>query len=202
MNYLTNYYKNLSEQLQNKINSLQQVLLEYEDIPPGGPEPAEPVGDSNAVLSAKKFQTTNPPPPGGGPWITHDNWNNIFWMLLNMLGNPPSWWTTNYWPVEVPAGIDPILHTWGTFITEIMGAVERAGCEGAECGNNANLGPAGPERYWAVQETWARISAAANNGQPRPFPIQYQARYHPVSGSNVQIGMRDWEGSNQYNFGV
>jgi hypothetical protein len=29
MNYLTNYYKNLSEQLQEELNNLENVILEY-----------------------------------------------------------------------------------------------------------------------------------------------------------------------------
>jgi hypothetical protein len=35
MNYLTNYYKNLSEQLQVRVNSLEKLLNEEEDMKDG-----------------------------------------------------------------------------------------------------------------------------------------------------------------------
>ena len=202
MAYLTNYYKNLCEQLKYKVNTLQ-TLLEYEDnrfgCPDGNCDPI-PVGDSDAILSRKEFQTQSPPPPPtGGPWITPQNYQQIIMMLLGWLGNPPSWWNVNYWVVN-PGQTPPLQASWGNFVNELIAAVERAGCQGGGCNPNQNLGPPGPERYFALIEKF-RQSTAAVDGQPRPWPLNYQARYHPVEGSNVQVAMRDWDPIQQYDFG-
>jgi hypothetical protein len=54
MNYLTNYYKNLSEQLQNKVNNLQKLLIEQDtldrsnnDVGDDAPGEATPLPGSN-----------------------------------------------------------------------------------------------------------------------------------------------------------
>ena len=163
MNYLTNYYKNLSEQLQNKINNLQQVLLEYEDNPPGGPEPAEPVGDSNAVLSAKKFQVpNNPDDPNSWPFITAQNWQQIYAMLEGWFNGPvPSWFKLGYW--GGPDSSLTLQDQWQNFVAFLKGAVLRAGQ-----GN--------PESYWYVQNKWNEFTTAVD-GQPVVFPLRYRAQY-------------------------
>ena len=60
MNYLTNYYKNLCEQLQNKINFLEKSLNENLNVELNKLEYAEPLNDSDTGVR----QT---PPPQQAP---------------------------------------------------------------------------------------------------------------------------------------
>ena len=50
MNYLTNYYKNLCEQLQNKINFLEKTLNENLNVELNKLEYPEELADSDAVI--------------------------------------------------------------------------------------------------------------------------------------------------------
>ena len=65
MNYLTNYYKNLSEQLQEKVNHLQKLLKEFDDPwsdywggHPGFREP-KPKGSTSERDATKEMEEYN-----------------------------------------------------------------------------------------------------------------------------------------------
>lgn len=196
INESENYYKNKCEIIKEKSSNLKNYLKEYSDPPFGGGEPIEPVGDSGPLLARKEFQIPNGGNPQNWPFITPENYQQIIQMLLGWLGNPPSWWNINYWPIN-PDQQSTLATSWGNFVNALIIAVDRAGCSGANC----NLNPGfdrGPELYFAVmQKFYERTSAV--HGSPKPFPLQYQARYHPVPDSNVQIAMRDWDAGSNYN---
>ena len=114
MNYLTNYYKNLSEQLQRKVNQLTFMLNEveapfnvYEPLSSGGlsDDPntryfagIEPVDDSERPesddfdpdLKAWTAPFTNSWPSGTYPFNNWASWLNAFYQNWNNL----AWWNS------------------------------------------------------------------------------------------------------------
>lgn len=78
MNYLTNYYKNLCEQLQNKINFLEKTLNENLNVELNKLEYSEPLNDSDTnVRPAPPQQTPRSPKiekPTLKPNATPDEW--------------------------------------------------------------------------------------------------------------------------------
>ena len=63
MNYLTNYYKNLCEQLQNKINFLEKSLNENLNLELNKLEYPEELADSGAISNAPPSETETPRSP-------------------------------------------------------------------------------------------------------------------------------------------
>jgi hypothetical protein len=59
MNYLTNYYKNLSEQLQEELNNLQSILREAAPPSTSGYDPLRPGGHSDPFLDASDMTPEN-----------------------------------------------------------------------------------------------------------------------------------------------
>ena len=59
MNYLTNYYKNLSEQLQEELNNLQSILREAAPPSTSGYDPLRPDGHSDPFLDASDMTPEN-----------------------------------------------------------------------------------------------------------------------------------------------
>jgi hypothetical protein len=59
MNYLTNYYKNLSEQLQEELNNLQSILREAAPPSTSGYDPLRPDGHSDPFLDASAMTPEN-----------------------------------------------------------------------------------------------------------------------------------------------
>jgi hypothetical protein len=171
MDYLTNHYKNLSEQLQNKINILQKVLLES-DMPPVGPD-IEGIGDTAPITSRKEFQDN-------GLWITPTNWQGLYnqWQKLRN-GPVPNWFLAEYWGgLQSNGGTwGSVADAWDNFCAQLLGAISRAGQY-----NN-------PEIYWDIQSQWQYYTAQANNGQPLPFPVRHGGRYTPQIGMH-QVGGR------------
>lgn len=188
MNYLTNYYKNLCEELTQKANALHQYLREYEEIPPGCPdgncEPI-PVGDSDAILSRKEFQTQNPTNVGG-PWIGPNNWQQIYnqWQQLGN-GPIPPWFNPAYWAGPNWEQNTTAQQVWESFVNGfLLPSLRRAGGGGSA--------PQNPVNYQYMMDRWAHYSAISNNGTPVPFPVTdstgriWQARYAPQPG-NIQV---------------
>ena len=90
MDYLTNYYKNLSEQLQAKVNNLQKLLTEMEiaNVDPSVSPIAgvEYAGDTDADL----IRPREPPPPGPSTWNAKERqiaraWDEYFRLLWEWL---------------------------------------------------------------------------------------------------------------------
>jgi len=59
MNYLTNYYKNLSEQLQEELNNLESLLREAAPPSTSGYDPLRPLGHSDPFLDASDMTPEN-----------------------------------------------------------------------------------------------------------------------------------------------
>jgi hypothetical protein len=59
MNYLTNYYKNLSEQLQEELNNLQSILREAAPPRTSGYDPLRPDGHTDPFLDASAMTPEN-----------------------------------------------------------------------------------------------------------------------------------------------
>jgi hypothetical protein len=59
MNYLTNYYKNLSEQLQEELNNLQSILREAAPPRTSGYDPLRPDGHPDPFLDASDMTPEN-----------------------------------------------------------------------------------------------------------------------------------------------
>ena len=59
MNYLTNYYKNLSEQLQEELNNLQSILREAAPPSTSGYDPLRPDGHTDPFLDASAMTPEN-----------------------------------------------------------------------------------------------------------------------------------------------
>lgn len=118
MNYLTNYYRNLSEQLEEKLKHLQKLLTEVAntDVSGGAGQfgTPEPLGDSGPVMGGKYDPTIgggDPPPIGGS--INEDNWQQMLQQIQNAYNNGsivPSWW-------------NPAWGTWASFYTNITNAI-------------------------------------------------------------------------------
>ena len=85
MNYLTNYYKNLCEQLQNKINFLEKSLNENLNVELNKLEYSEPVNDSDAGVRPTPPQQTPRSPkiekPTLKPNATPDEWKEYLKQL-------------------------------------------------------------------------------------------------------------------------
>jgi hypothetical protein len=160
MNYLTQHYKNLCEKYSYQIKTLEKKLNEYKELPVGGGETPELI-DTPPVTQTKKEDLPNNNDPSTWPYITAQNWQQIYNMILQWRGNVPSWFQHGFW-----GGADTqysIEYQWENFINFLLGAVQRAGS-----GN--------PINYWYVQEKWNEYTSSVL-GSPYPFPLRYQAQY-------------------------
>lgn len=81
MNYLTNYYKNLCEQLQNKINFLEKTLNENLNVELNKLEYSEPLNDADAGIIPPPVETSRSPKiekPQLPPNATPDEYKEYF----------------------------------------------------------------------------------------------------------------------------
>lgn len=160
MNYLTQHYKNLCEKYSYQIKTLEKKLNEYKELPVGGGETPELI-DTPPVTQKKKEDLPNNNDPSTWPYITAQNWQQIYNMILQWRGNIPSWFQHGFW--GGPDTNYSIEEQWENFISFLLGGVQRAGS-----GN--------PEAYWNVQELWNKYTSSVL-GSPYPFPLRYQAQY-------------------------
>lgn len=124
MNYLTTYYKNLSEQLQTRVNNLKQRLYEANDRPfnnpgfsPGGLNDPHFTPLGAPVGMPGTGQGTKPPPnnvPGNvAPWNVFPPPPNgtVYWYYGHQYRYNGGMWDLHY---PGPDGGTWLPHYWGS----------------------------------------------------------------------------------------
>lgn len=153
MNYLTNYYKNLSEQLQEKINTLELYLHNLnEDLEPGiiqqgggagvgtgSPNQPNNNSDLNAFLQA--WGTSNPSYDFNGDGVVDGNDLGIF--LSNMISNGRP--TTPTVQAQTSFGGTPMGPRGGKQTGKVT-AIDQAGVENAASAGAGGFQTGGPNR--------------------------------------------------------